>query len=181
MLKTLCEDFLFKNIHSDDLEIVQKVTQMTISYSLKHPKDSINNQLFITYRHKTKQGDYIKILNQITIFDVDNEGTLKTLLIRLLDISFLDNSNNVNWKFKAKGLDKKAFKKNVYKDIHNNFTNREQELVHKIVKGLTNKEIAKELKLSEHTVATHRKNIFRKSNCHNLIELEVFCKGKGII
>lgn len=174
-------DSLSKNIHPDDSELVQRVTKATILYCIDHPEDSINNQLFITYRHKTKNGDYVKILNQISIFDVDNKGTLKTILIRLLNISFLDNTNNVNWTFKAKDLDEDAFKKNIYKHTSDFFTPRELELIHEIVKGFTNKEIGIHLNISEHTVATHRKNILKKSNCHNFLELEVFCRGKGIL
>ena len=174
-------DFLIKNIHPDDSELVQRVTKATILYCIDHPDDSINNQLFITYRHKTKKGNYVKILNHISIFDVDNKGTLKTILIRLLNISFLDNTNNVNWTFKAKGLDKVAFKENIYKHTSDFFTPRELELIHEIVKGFTNKEIGIHLNISEHTVATHRKNILKKSDCHNFLELEVFCKGKGIL
>ena len=174
-------DFLTKNIHPDDAELVQRVTKATILYSIDHPDDSINNQLFITYRHKTKKDNYIKILNQVSIFEVDKKGTIKTILIRLLNISFLDNTNNVNWTFKAKGIDEVDFKKNVYKHTSDFFTLRELELIHEIVKGFTNKEIAKKFIISEHTVATHRKNILKKSNCHNFIELEVFCRGKGIL
>ncbi len=94
-------NFLFQNIHPDDVEIVQRITKNAISFCIDHPDNSIQNQLFITYRHKTNSGDYIKILNQISIFEVDKKGFLKSLLIRLLDISFLDNSNNVNWDFKG--------------------------------------------------------------------------------
>ncbi len=174
-------NFLFQNMHPDDVEIVQRITKNAISFCIDHPDNSIQNQLFITYRHKTNSGDYIKILNQISIFEVDKKGFLKSLLIRLLDISFLDNSNNVNWDFKASNLNIETFKNKIYKHTLAFFTPREQDLIHEIIKGYTNKQIAVHLKISEHTVATHRKNILRKSNCHNFIELEVFCKGKGIL
>lgn len=174
-------DFLTKNIHPDDAELVQRVTKATILYSIDHPDDSINNQLFITYRHKTKKDNYVKILNQVSIFEVDKKGILKTILIRLLNISFLDNTKSVNWIFKAKDLDEVAFKKTVYKSTSDFFTPREMELIYEIIKGFTIKEIGIHLNISVHTVATHRKNILKKSNCHNFIELEVFCRGKGIL
>lgn len=173
--------FLFENMHPDDVEIVQRITKNAISFCIDYPDNSVKNQLFITYRHKTKSGDYIKILNQISIFEADKKGMLKSLLIRLLDISFLDKTDNVNWDFKANNLNIEDFKNKIYKYTQTFFTPREQELIHEIIKGYTNKQIAVHLKISEHTVATHRKNILRKSNCHNFIELEVFCKGKGIL
>ena len=174
-------NFLFENMHPDDVEIVQKITKNAISFSIEHPDNSIQNQLFITYRHKTKSGDYIKILNQISIFEVDKKGVLKSLLIRLLDISFLDKTDYVNWDFKANGIDIETFKNNIYTNRLTYFTPRELELIHEINKGHTNKQIAIDLEISEHTVGTHRKNILRKSNCHNFIELEIFCKGNGIL
>jgi DNA-binding NarL/FixJ family response regulator len=43
-------------------------------------------------------------------------------------------------------------------------TGREKEIIECICQGLSNKEIAKKLALSEHTVKTHLNNIFRKFN-----------------
>lgn len=48
---------------------------------------------------------------------------------------------------------------------------REIEIIKLISKGLTNKEIASELFISEFTVSTHRKNIFRKTKTHNVASL----------
>ncbi|MBW7838978.1 MAG: response regulator transcription factor [Chitinophagaceae bacterium] len=48
---------------------------------------------------------------------------------------------------------------------------REIDVIRLICKGLTNKEIAAELFISEFTVSTHRKNIFRKTNTHNVATL----------
>lgn len=45
---------------------------------------------------------------------------------------------------------------------------RELDVIRLIAKGLGNKEIAEQLFISEFTVATHRKNIFRKTNTRNV-------------
>jgi DNA-binding NarL/FixJ family response regulator len=47
----------------------------------------------------------------------------------------------------------------------NKLTKREIEIIQLIEKEYTNKDIAEELFLSERTVETHRKNIFRKIRC----------------
>lgn len=44
---------------------------------------------------------------------------------------------------------------------------REYEIIQMISKGLTTKQIASQLFLSEHTIDTHRKNIGRKTGAHN--------------
>jgi two-component system, NarL family, nitrate/nitrite response regulator NarL len=52
-----------------------------------------------------------------------------------------------------------------------NLTQREVEIVQLIEKELSNKEIADRLFISERTVETHRKNIFRKTGTSSLIGL----------
>lgn len=51
---------------------------------------------------------------------------------------------------------------------------REKEIVICIVKGLTNKEIAKQLFLSVHTVITHRRNISKKLQIHSAAGLTIY-------
>ena len=44
----------------------------------------------------------------------------------------------------------------------------------RIVKGMTNKEIADDLFLSVHTVITHRRNISRKLQIHSVSGLTIY-------
>lgn len=48
---------------------------------------------------------------------------------------------------------------------------REKEIVNLMIKGHTNREISKTLFISESTVETHRKNIYRKTETHSLPKL----------
>lgn len=50
-------------------------------------------------------------------------------------------------------------------------TQREKEVVDLLRKGLTCKEIARSLFVSEHTVKTHVKNIYRKLEVKTRVEL----------
>ena len=43
-----------------------------------------------------------------------------------------------------------------------------------VVEGLSNKEIADKLHLSQHTIITHRKNIARKLNIHSTAGLTIY-------
>lgn len=52
-----------------------------------------------------------------------------------------------------------------------NLTAREIEIIRLIEKEMSNKQIAEKLFLSERTVETHRKNIFRKTNTSSVIGL----------
>ncbi len=51
------------------------------------------------------------------------------------------------------------------------FTHREREILYCIVAGLSSKEIAQKLFISENTVANHRKNMLRKKGAKSSVEL----------
>jgi DNA-binding NarL/FixJ family response regulator len=60
-------------------------------------------------------------------------------------------------------------------------TNRETEIIGKIAKGLTSREIAGQLFLSEFTINTHRRNICRKLDIYTPVGLLNFAKEHGMI
>jgi len=57
-----------------------------------------------------------------------------------------------------------------------NLTNRELQVIECIIHRLSNKEIAAKLFISERTVETHRKNIYRKTNTKGVGTLVEFVK-----
>lgn len=60
-------------------------------------------------------------------------------------------------------------------------SDREREIVHQVVCGLSNKEIATRLFISLNTVLTHRKNIARKLNIHSVAGLTIYAIVNGIV
>ena len=60
-------------------------------------------------------------------------------------------------------------------------TDREREILKLIAKEFTNKSIAEELFISERTVETHRKNIFRKTGTNNLVGLIKYAYANNLI
>jgi DNA-binding NarL/FixJ family response regulator len=62
-----------------------------------------------------------------------------------------------------------------------NLSEREIEIIRLIVGGSTSTEIAEKLFLSEHTVKTHRKNIFRKVNVNSISQLTSFAINNQIV
>lgn len=174
-------DFLASKIHKDDEEMVNKIRIATATFGLNNPTKECEYNLSLTYRLKKSDNTYINVLNQTTIFASDENGRLISILNRLSDISFMRNSLYVNWNFEGEDVDTNAFKKEVYREYQNFFSSRELDVINKIADGFTNKIIAKKLNISEHTVATHRKRILKKSKCHNSDELLLFCSKNGIL
>ncbi len=60
-------------------------------------------------------------------------------------------------------------------------TDREREIVKLIAKEYSNKKIAEELFISERTVETHRKNIFKKTGTSSLVGLIKFAYANNLI
>lgn len=60
-------------------------------------------------------------------------------------------------------------------------TDREREILKLISKEYSNKDIAEELFISERTVETHRKNIFRKTGTNSLVGLIKFAYANNLI
>lgn len=60
-------------------------------------------------------------------------------------------------------------------------TEREREILKLIAREYTNKDIAEELFISERTVETHRKNIFRKTKTSSLVGLIKFAYANNLI
>ncbi|QLH33574.1 MAG: response regulator transcription factor [Cyclobacteriaceae bacterium] len=60
-------------------------------------------------------------------------------------------------------------------------TAREREVLNLIAKEYSNKQIADKLFISERTVETHRKNIFRKTNTSTLVGLIKYAFANNLI
>jgi len=60
-------------------------------------------------------------------------------------------------------------------------TRREQQLVHMISRGLTNKEIASELNLSEQTVKNHVHRMLRKLGADDRLAAVEICRQPGVV
>jgi two-component system, NarL family, nitrate/nitrite response regulator NarL len=60
-------------------------------------------------------------------------------------------------------------------------TDREREILKLIAKEYSNKDIAEELFISERTVETHRKNIFKKTGTSSLVGLIKFAYANNLI
>ncbi len=66
-------------------------------------------------------------------------------------------------------------------DSYELLTLREKELLHLLVQGKSNKEIAALWSVSPYTVETHRRNLHEKLNLRNFADLVLYAVRKGII
>ncbi|WP_089153554.1 response regulator [Paenibacillus tuaregi] len=67
------------------------------------------------------------------------------------------------------------------RDAGEQLTLREKEILNGVAAGLTNKEIAEELNISEHTVKNHLKNILQKLQVQNRVQLTRYALEQGLV
>lgn len=67
------------------------------------------------------------------------------------------------------------------KPVHAVLSEREQQVLQLIIKEHSNKQIADTLFLSERTVETYRKNLFRKANTNNIVGLVKFAYTNKLV
>ncbi|MEO9892594.1 LuxR C-terminal-related transcriptional regulator [Aurantibacter sp.] len=172
---------LIEYIHPDDRELVMNIVQEVIKHAIAVDLSEGPAHLFLTFRLRKKDGTYMKVLRESSSYELNNEGKMISNFSLLTDISFMDSNDCVEWSFEANELDIQSFKNIVYSVYQDYFTNREKEIIALINDGSTNKEIAEKLYISKHTVATHRKKIFRKAGVSHVQDLILFCKKNGIL
>lgn len=134
---------------------------------------------------------------KIITLSMNGEGSLVNQMIEESDISGYLLKNIGQTEF-LKALDKiaaggiyfsdevlqemlKASERKKETDEETKLTNREIEIVRLIEKEYSNKQIAEELFLSERTVETHRKNIFRKTKTNSVIGLIKYAYERKMI
>ena len=174
-------DFAFSGYHPDDEPLVTRIIKTALHHSVQPGQSSEDMVLMMTYRRRKRDGSYVQIFSQSTVYELDDNGCVSKSVTRLSDISFLTLQTPVNWTFHARSIDEEEFRNRVYLAFENPFTTRELEIIRGIQSGWTNEVIADKLSISPHTVATHRKNIFRKCDCHTPEELILYCRMYGIL
>ncbi len=78
-------------------------------------------------------------------------------------------------------LNNRLFVRNLDKAKLDSLTNREREMLVYITKGMFNKEIAMELKISERTVKNHISNLFKKIDVNDRTQAAVFAIKNDLV
>ena len=175
------DNFRFAFATTDPTEVVQKMTQSPVDILLTDIMMPVlpGNKLAKQVKEKfpsvkilalsmSGQGDLVnEMINDADISGYVLKNIGKQDLIKALEkiadggIYFSDEV--------ISELQKTSERKKKNEDAH--LTGREIEIIRLIEKELNNKQIAETLFISERTVETHRKNIFRKTNTNSVIGL----------
>jgi DNA-binding CsgD family transcriptional regulator len=178
------EEFTTELVHSfyhpDDEEMVLRLIRAAVSYVMDTPVWG-EGVFSLTYRIRKKDGSFLKVLRQSSIYEIDQTGLMISNLSILNDISYINSGQNVDWKFDTKDFDEAIFRRYVGNEYETYFTPREVQIINWINEGLSSKEIALQQSISSHTVDTHRRKILKKAGCKNAVELLNFCNKIGVL
>ncbi|WP_434022314.1 response regulator transcription factor [Lutimonas sp.] len=162
------------------LPLLKHLFRTYIEYCESHFLAQSSTGLTFTCRVQKRNKSYIKILCQISVYE-SHENQLTKLLIKFSDIDFISSSCDMAWTLQSNKEQELVYKKMVSEKFRNLFSPRELEIASEMKKSHTNTEIGDKLFISAHTVATHRKNLFKKSGLHSTNELISYCRERGLI
>jgi DNA-binding CsgD family transcriptional regulator len=174
-------ELILESLHPDDVPLVEQVVKTALVNSIDSNLEASEPSFMMTCRQRKKDGSYLHVLVQSLELELNPDGMMTRSLMRVSDISFLQLSAWVRWTFDSPNVDQVEFNAQVMSGLDIPFTSREIEVIRAIEKQMTNEQIAKELHISKHTVATHRKNILKKCNRNNSHSLLEFCRQRGVI
>lgn len=130
---------------------------------------------FIVNREFSYRGDEPKwVLHQVLKHIKNTKGKVFAVAVLQTSIATIKSDRNFRYYIYNKETNSICYpkqKNSTQKSYLNQLSSREREIVSLLKKGQTNKEIADVLYISFHTVRTHRKNIFKKLNCKNIVDL----------
>src|ERR1035437_1567886 len=174
-------DFVLDRYHPADLQLFneQLFTDRIRILKAIPPEEHKDHIFSHNYRVKNGKGDYVNLLQRNSFIQSDENGN------PLLSLSVLTNIDHFIAENPVIQLIEKvdpitgnvdAIIKNTYY-LHEEdriFSKREREILLHLAEGLTSKEIADKLFISEHTVINHKRNMHHKSNTQNAAALMSF-------
>ena len=170
-------EYIFEYIHSDDLNrFAAHEKEVTRFFGDLTPEEVLRYKVSYDYRLRCADGTYKWILMQTLTLQSDEQGSVIRVLGVQTDITHLKTED------KPSGLSfiglngaPSYYNVQVGGDVllssKEPFSKREKEVLQLVLSGKNSHEIADILSLSVHTVNSHRKNIFAKSDCKSLAEL----------
>jgi DNA-binding CsgD family transcriptional regulator len=163
-------------MHPDDMKLfTNEVIKNIISRTQTFRSDQLSKYRFsITYRYLRSDGKYIHILQQHSVLCRDERKNPLVIAGFLTDISFLKRDDCVSLQIAKYNRSKNCFQNidiDIEHDNNSKLTISEKKILNLILKGKKNDEIARELSNSIFTIKAHRRNILKKLEAKNFMEV----------
>ncbi len=179
-------DYFAQFVHPEDRKrLGELMTEVSAYYASLPMERKLNSWGSYTFRFRRADGSYFHLLRQDITLKLTPDGKPHYALWYVSDISHLKTDNRVVATITQ--LDSlgnqltREFTSSRTSVSAQKLSMREQEIIQMLAQGMSNKQIAQKLNLSFHTITTHKRNIFEKTNSHNAHALVGFAHRNGII
>jgi DNA-binding CsgD family transcriptional regulator len=174
-------DNVSDRIHPDDMPAVWKNAVSAMRYAIQH-RENVNDLKFIEeYRICNATGKFVRVIEQQSILETDSAGNI-WLALSVLDLSPDQNPlKAVKYGIVSKkGNSFLPVMKSRLEDCKS-LSPREIEILHMVKEGQLSKEISEHLRISVHTVNTHRQRILEKLDVDNSMEAVKYASELGLL
>ncbi|MBX2894594.1 MAG: helix-turn-helix transcriptional regulator [Cyclobacteriaceae bacterium] len=173
--------------HPDDLAVYSnKVVPATIKF-LKEKSNSTRELYAVSHNHRLKNafGNWLMFLQRSSYIWTDTGEIIGAFGFSIDITHFKESLSIIHTIERIDGnfnpTEQEPCYKMTYYPTNGIFSLREIQVLKEIYKGLSSKQIATGLKISQHTVHNHRKNLLEKSNCVNTAELIRFAVSHQLL
>jgi|WetSurMetagenome_2_1015567.scaffolds.fasta_scaffold16178_3 DNA-binding CsgD family transcriptional regulator/PAS domain-containing protein len=178
-------DFWDAKIHLDDYDSLMQNGVLLLKLFYQFTNDEkVNYKLINEYRILNAYNQYVRVIEQQQVFELDNFGNI-WLSLSIIDIS---PNQEINEGFKSQLLNFRTGKIIPFKEeresdktINVSLSKRETQILQMVKDGLLSKEISSNLNISLNTVNTHRQRVLEKLGANNSIEAVVFASKLGLL
>jgi len=174
-------DLLSGFCHPDDIERYVHLVKISNDWARELKPEPFSVEASIDYRIRKKDGSYLKVLRQSTVFESCLNRSIKSAFMVLTDISRIKTDTSVNLSVINLNSGRVFLEDEDCTSELPKFTKREKEILVKVKDGYDSKAIAGALFISHHTVDTHRRRMLSKTICKNVVELVQYCIRMGVI
>ncbi|GAA4503753.1 hypothetical protein GCM10023172_29190 [Hymenobacter ginsengisoli] len=160
-------DWFAARLHPDDAAAVAQAQALVHQYLHERTHASLPNFLFsLDYRLRHADGHYRRVLHECLLLErAPGPGLIQRTLALFTDLSPHKLTQEVRYHVNQPDFAAFAARQQPAAPL---LTTREKQILALVLQGLTSRQIAHRLKLSEATVKAHRRNLLRKAGTHNL-------------
>jgi PAS domain S-box-containing protein len=178
-------EFGISHVHPEHAVIFSEQLFPAMFSAIDRYKEQDLKKLRLTYnfKFKRKDGVYVWVSQHMSILEVDKESNPLLSMYFMSDIDALKKDSKID--FTVSVLDESGYYTPVQilafpEGESIDLTIRELEILKMVSAGKSSQSIADELKISKHTVNTHRRNMLVKTGANNTSELLSLSLVKGL-
>lgn len=186
LLKLGIEGFL-QRVHPEEIGILLNEVYQDFGIWLDEVKDEHSHiDIVFQYNYRFLNGHekFINMMEHVHPLEVDRDGRTSLILgnvITVDDTQILPIRSSMKVYHKDEVIETLKSKTYGKKQLEQNITQREQDILRNLATGKTSKEIAEQLFISPHTVDTHRRNLLKKMECNSVVELAQIAFQNGLV